>query len=52
VVLNPQPSTVPLLKVLFAINTRLAGESIDVPLCAVRPVKTVRLHTMLHDGLG
>ena len=40
-VINARPFSESLVKVLFAINTRLAGEDIDVPLCAVRPVKSV-----------
>lgn len=40
-VINARPFSESLVKVLFAINTRLAGEQIDVPLCQVRPVKTV-----------
>lgn len=42
-VINARPFSESLVKVLFAINTRLAGEQIDVPLCQVRPVKTVLL---------
>ena len=42
-VINARPFSESLVKVLFAINTRLAGEDVDVPLCAVRPVKTVLL---------
>ena len=42
-VINARPFSESLVKVLFAINSRLAGEDVDVPLCAVRPVKTVLL---------
>jgi len=42
-VINARPFSESLVKVLFAINTRLAGEDVDVPLCDVRPVKTVLL---------
>jgi F-type H+-transporting ATPase subunit gamma len=42
-VINARPFSESLVKVLFAINTRLAGEDVDVPLCASRPVKTVLL---------
>jgi len=42
-VINARPFSEALVKVLFAINTRLAGEDIEVPLCDVRPVKTVLL---------
>merc|ERR1719409_2062322 len=42
-VINARPFSESLVKVLFAINTRLAGEDVDVPLCNVRPVKTVLL---------
>merc|ERR1711966_48926 len=42
-VINSRPFSESLVKVLFAINTRLAGEDVDVPLCDVRPVKTVLL---------
>jgi len=36
-----RPFSENLAKVLYAVNTRLAGEDVDVPLCDVRPVKTV-----------
>merc|ERR1711966_340484 len=42
-VINARPFSESLVKVLFAINTRLAGEDIDFPLCQVRPVKSVLL---------
>ena len=42
-VINARPFSESLVKVLFAINTRLAGEDVVVPLCDVRPVKTVLL---------
>ena len=42
-VINARPFSESLVKVLFAINARLAGEDVDVPLCAVRPVKSVLL---------
>merc|ERR1711966_65262 len=42
-VINARPFSESLVKVLFAINSRLAGEDIDVPLCQVRPVKSVLL---------
>lgn len=41
-VLGARPFSENLVKVLFAVNTRLAGEDVDVPLTTVRPVKTVR----------
>lgn len=41
-VLGARPFSENLVKVLYAVNTRLAGEDVDVPLTAVRPVKTVR----------
>mmetsp|Transcript_14083 Transcript_14083/g.33742 ORF Transcript_14083/g.33742 Transcript_14083/m.33742 type:complete len:384 (+) Transcript_14083:191-1342(+) len=48
-VINARPFSEALVKVLFAINTRLAGEQIDVPLCSVRPVKTVLLLVVTGD---
>jgi len=42
-VINARPFSESLVKVLFAINTRLAGEDVEVPLCDVRPVKSVLL---------
>lgn len=41
-VLGARPFSENLVKVLFAVNSRLAGEDVEVPLTAVRPVKTVR----------
>ena len=57
-VINARPFSESLVKVLFAINTRLAGEDVEVPLCDVRPVKSVstpndaqpRLQVTLHGG--
>jgi len=42
-VLGGRPFSENLVKVLFAVNTRLQGEDVDVPLTAVRPVKNVML---------
>merc|ERR1711966_557829 len=42
-VINARPFSENLVKVLFAVNSRLAGEDVDVPLAAVRPVKSVML---------
>lgn len=42
-VVGGRPFSENLVKVLFAVNTRLAGENVDAPLTAVRPVKTVLL---------
>jgi len=42
-VLGGRPFSENLVKVLFAVNTRLQGEDVDVPLTAVRPVKKVLL---------
>eukprot|EP00959_Pyramimonas_sp_CCMP1952_P119965 2508357-Pyramimonas_sp.AAC.1 len=42
-VLGGRPFSENLVKVLFAVNTRLQGEDVDVPLTAVRPVKSVLL---------
>jgi F-type H+-transporting ATPase subunit gamma len=42
-VVGGRPFSENLVKVLFAVNTRLAGEDVDVPLAAVRPVKSVML---------
>ena len=39
-VINARPFSEQLVKVLFAINGKLAGEDVEAPLCAVRPVKT------------
>ena len=49
-VINARPFSESLVKVLFAINTRLAGEDVDVPLCNVRPVKTVLLLCLLYTS--
>jgi len=40
-VVGGRPFSENLVKVLFAVNTRLAGEDVDAPLTAVRPVKNV-----------
>jgi F-type H+-transporting ATPase subunit gamma len=40
-VLGGRPFSENLVKVLFAVNTRLQGEDVEVPLTAVRPVKKV-----------
>jgi F-type H+-transporting ATPase subunit gamma len=42
-VIGARPFSESLVKVLFAINQRLSGEDVDVPLTNVRPVKTVLL---------
>merc|ERR1719199_2303871 len=42
-VVGGRPFSENLVKVLFAVNSRLAGEDVDVPLAAVRPVKSVML---------
>jgi len=42
-VIGGRPFSENLVKVLFAVNTRLQGEDVDVPLTAVRPVKKVLL---------
>lgn len=42
-VVGGRPFSENLVKVLFAVNTRLAGEDVEVPLTAVRPVKSVML---------
>jgi len=42
-VLGARPFSENLVKVLFAVNTKLEGEDVDVPLTAVRPVKTALL---------
>mmetsp|Transcript_28227 Transcript_28227/g.47326 ORF Transcript_28227/g.47326 Transcript_28227/m.47326 type:complete len:377 (-) Transcript_28227:265-1395(-) len=42
-VIGGRPFSENLVKVLFAVNTRLQGEDVDVPLTAVRPVKNVML---------
>ena len=34
---------------LYAVNSRLAGEDVEVPLTAVRPVKTVLLLVLYGD---
>ena len=49
-VINARPFSESLVKVLFAINTRLAGEDVDVPLCASRPVKSVLLLCLLYTS--
>ncbi len=41
-VLGARPFSENLVKVLYAVNSRLAGEDVEVPLTAVRPVKTAR----------
>jgi F-type H+-transporting ATPase subunit gamma len=41
-VLGARPFSENLVKVLYAVNSRLAGEDVDVPLTVVRPVKTAR----------
>ena len=47
-VLGARPFSENLVKVLFAVNSKLQGESIDVPLATVRPVKTVSLR--MHEA--
>jgi len=42
-VIGARPFSESLVKVLFAINSRLAGEDVDVPLCDKRAVKTALL---------
>jgi len=42
-VIGGRPFSENLVKVLYAVNTKLNGEDIDVPLCEVRPVKSVAL---------
>lgn len=42
-VIGARPFSESLVKVLFAINSRLAGEDVDVPLTKMRPVKTAML---------
>mmetsp|Transcript_26723 Transcript_26723/g.50870 ORF Transcript_26723/g.50870 Transcript_26723/m.50870 type:complete len:378 (-) Transcript_26723:288-1421(-) len=42
-VVGGRPFSENLVKVLYAVNTRLAGEDVEVPLTAVRPVKNVLL---------
>merc|ERR1711943_145399 len=42
-VINARPFSEQLVKVLFAINSKLAGEDVDVPLTKQRPVKSVML---------
>lgn len=42
-VVGGRPFSENLVKVLYAVNTRLAGEDIDLPLTAVRPVKKVMI---------
>jgi len=42
-VVGGRPFSENLVKVLFAVNTRLTGEDVEVPLTVVRPVKTVML---------
>ena len=42
-VIGARPFSESLVKVLFAINSRLAGEDVDVPLCDKRPVKSALL---------
>jgi len=42
-VIGSRPFSENLVKVLFAVNSRLAGEDVDVPLAEVRPVKNVLL---------
>ena len=44
-VINSRPFSESLVKILFAINTKLAGQDVDVPLCAKRTVKAVRPNT-------
>jgi hypothetical protein len=41
-VINSRPFSESLVKILFAINTKLAGQEVDVPLCQKRTVKSVR----------
>ena len=41
-VLGARPFSENLVKVLYAVNSKLQGEDVDVPLTAVRPVKSVR----------
>ena len=41
-VLGARPFSENLVKVLYAVNSKLQGEDVDVPLTAVRLVKTVR----------
>jgi len=42
-VVGGRPFSENLVKVLFAVNTRLAGEDVEAPLTAVRPVKNVTI---------
>jgi len=42
-VIGSRPFSENLIKVLYAVNQRLAGEDVDVPLATVRPVKNVML---------
>jgi len=42
-VIGARPFSESLVKVLFAINSKLAGEDVDVPLTKQRPVKSVML---------
>jgi len=48
-VLGARPFSENLVKVLYAVNSRLAGEDVEVPLTAVRPVKTVLLLVLSGD---
>jgi len=48
-VIGGRPFSENLVKVLFAVNCRLAGEDVDVPLAAIRPVKTVGIICMTGD---
>jgi hypothetical protein len=41
-VLGARPFSENLVKVLYAVNSKLQGEDVDVPLTSVRPVKSVR----------
>jgi len=48
-VLGARPFSENLVKVLFAVNSKLQGEDVDVPLTTIRPVKTVLLVSISGD---